>query len=162
MLRFSTYGDWARAGVVLRGLANPGHVLSVFKAAIDADGNMIKSKLVGHIDAQDLGWAPLSPRTVALKGHSKIYIETGTLRGGIKVRAIRAPANGYSIFIGASPWARNKDGRKLSEVMICLEYGTSRMPARPLIRPTWNEVKDQVKAHMREALHGLIRGEVGG
>lgn len=162
MLKFSTYGDWAKAGVVLRGLSNSGKVKSVFKSAVDADGNMIKSKLVGHIDAQDLGWAPLSPHTVALKGHDKIFVETGSLRAGIRVRAIRAPSNGYSIFIGASPWVKNTDGRKLSDIMRYLEYGTSKMPARPLIRPTWNEVKDKVKADMRKTLHGLIRGGVGG
>lgn len=162
MFKFSTYGDWAKAGIVLRGLSNSSHVLSVFKATVDKDGNMIKDRLIGHIDAQDLGWIPLSPHTVALKGSDKIYVETGTLRNGMKVRVIRAPSNGYSIYIGASAWASNSDGKKLSQVMIWLEYGTSKMPARPLIRPTWNEVKAQVKDHMRQTLISLMRGGVGG
>lgn len=162
MFSFSTYGDWAKAGIILRGLSNQQNVLSVFKATVDKDGNMIKDRLVGHINAEDLGWKPLSPHTVALKGNDKIYVEKGTLRNGLKVRVIRAPSNGYSIFIGASPQSRNSDGGKLSDVMIWLEYGTSKMPARPLIRPTWNEVKAQVKEHMRQTLISMFRGGVGG
>ena len=123
---------------------------------------MIRERLVGHIDSQDLGWTPLADSTVILKGSSKIYVETGTLKNNLKVRKISAPSMGYSIFIGANPWTTNKDGTKLSDLMIWLEYGTSRMPARPLIRPTWDEVKSQVKADMRKALVGLIRGEIGG
>ena len=162
MMKFSTYGDWAKAGVVLRGLSNTKRVRGVFKDALDMNGEMIKDKLVKHIDAQDLNWVPLSPHTVALKGHDKIYIETGSLKKGLAVRTMRSPSNGYAVFIGASAWARNVDGRKLSDVMTWLEYGTSKMPARPLIRPTWNEVKSKVKADMRKTLRGIVRSGVGG
>ena len=160
MFTFGNYGDWSRAGVALRGLSK--NMTSVFTAVVDKDGEMIRERLVGHIDSQDLGWTPLADSTVILKGSSKIYVETGTLKNNLKVRKISAPSMGYSIFIGANPWTTNKDGTKLSDLMIWLEYGTSRMPARPLIRPTWDEVKSQVKADMRKALVGLIRGEIGG
>ena len=142
MFTFGTYGDWSRAGVALRGLSN--NMTSVFTAVVDKDGEMIRERLVGHIDSQDLGWTPLADSTVILKGSSKIYVETGTLKNNLKVRKISAPSMGYSIFIGANPWTTNKDGTKLSDLMIWLEYGTSRMPARPLIRPTWDEVKSPV------------------
>lgn len=162
MMSLSTYGDWAKAGIVLRGLSDSKHRLAVFKATVDKDGNMIKDRLVGHIDAEDLGWAPLNPHTIALKKSAKIYVETGSLRNGMQVRVIRAPSNGYSIYIGASSWATNPDGTKLSQIMLYLEYGTSTIPARPLIRPTWNEVKGQVREHMRQTLVSLLRGGVGG
>lgn len=163
-MTFSRYGDWARAGTVLRGLSSRGgRVTKAFKATVDRDGNIIKEKLVGHIDAQDLNWKPLSPHTIELKhGNSTVYVETGTLKKNIRARRISAPSNGYSLFIGCAPQAHNKDGSKLSDIMIYLEYGTSKIPARPLIRPTWDEVKGQIKNDMRKTLRGLIRGEIGG
>lgn len=163
MLQFKQYGDWAKAGTVLRGLSSSGHVTAAFRATVDKDGKMIRDKLVGHINSQDLGWTPLSKHTIALKhGNSTIYVETGTLKNGIRARRISAPSNGYSLFIGCAPQAHNKDGSKLSDIMIYLEYGTVHNPARPLVRPTWDEVKAQVKEDMRKTLKGLIRGEIGG
>ena len=163
MLEFKQYGDWAKAGAVLRGLSSSGHVTAAFRATVDKDGKMICDKLVGHIDSQDLGWKPLAEHTIELKhGNSTIYVETGTLKNGIRARRISAPSNGYSLFIGCAPQAHNKDGSKLSDIMVYLEYGTVHNPARPLIRPTWDEVKAQVKDDMRKTLKGLIRGEIGG
>lgn len=161
MFKFGTYGDWAKADVVLRGLAN--NMTAVFKATVDKNGELIREKLVGHIDSQDLNWVPLSEKTIALKnGNSTIYVETGTLRDGIVCRRISAPAKGYSLAIGCNPWTRNEDGTKLSDILIYLEYGTLKMPARPLLRPTWDEMKSVVKADMRRTLKGMIRGEIGG
>ena len=160
MLKFSTYGDWSRAGVVLRNLSK--HILPAFKVTIDKDGELIRERLVGHINAQDLSWKPLAQKTIELKGHNKIYIETGSLKNGIVARRIRAPKNGYSLFIGCNAWEKNSKGSKLSDIMIYLEYGTSKIPARPLIRPTWEELRGQIKDDLRKTLKGLIRGEIGG
>lgn len=162
MMKFSTYGDWAKAGVVLRGLSKTGSIRESFKRTLKSDGEMIKDKLVNHIIMQDLGWKPLSPHTVILKGHSKIYLETYSLVRNLSVRPIKAPHNGYAVYIGAHPSSKNVDGTKLSDVMKYLEYGTRRIPARPLIRPTWNEVKDKVRAHMKNTLRGYIRSGIGG
>ena len=41
------------------GLSNSKNFLSVFKATVDKERNMIKDKLVGHIEAEDLEWVPL-------------------------------------------------------------------------------------------------------
>lgn len=160
MFSFSQYGDWARAGTVLRGLSQ--NMTKAFKITVDRNGRMLQKRLVGHIDAQDLKWVPLAPSTVKKKGHSKIYIETGSLKNGILVRRISAPSYGYSLYIGCNPWTRNKDGVKLSDIMIYLEYGTMKIPARPLVRPTWKEVRAHVKEEMRRTLRGLVRGEIGG
>lgn len=161
MFKFRKYGDWARADVVLRGLSK--NMTAVFKATVDKNGELIREKLVGHIDSQDLNWTPLSEKTIALKkGNSTIYVETGTLKEGIVCRRISAPSLGYSLAIGCNPWSRNSDGTKLSDIMIYLEYGTSQIPARPLLRPTWDEVKSVVKNDLRKALKGMIRGEIGG
>ena len=156
---FGRYGDWSRAGVALRGISN--NLTPAFKAQVDKDGEMVLKRMVQHIESQDLGWTPLNENTIALKhGDDTIYVETGFLKNNLKVRKISAPAKGYSVFIGANPWVSDKDGVKLSDLLIYLEYGTVHSPARPLVRPTWDEVSGIVKQHMRELLKGVIRGEV--
>ena len=82
---------------------------------------------------QDLSWTPLSEHTIELKGgDSTIYVETGQLRSGLSVRRIKSSSTGSTIFVGASPWKRHNGGMKLSDLLIWLEYGTDKMPPRPL------------------------------
>ena len=154
----SKFGDWTRAGVVLQGLSV--NLFPAFRAQILADGNMIVETLQGHIQAQDLPWAPIAERTIAIKGNSIIYIDTGYLMNSIKVRRVRSVANGLTIFVGANPWTGSSSGHKLSDIMIWLEYGTSKMPPRPLIRPTWEEVEPVIRDNWEALFRGLI--ETGG
>lgn len=155
------YGDWARAGIVLRGLSK--NITPAFRAQLREDGELCLKTLQGHIDSQDLGWTPLSPHTITLKGgDSTIYVETGYLRSNLKVRAVSAPANGVSFFIGADAWTTHgPSGEKFSDLMIWLEYGTNKMPARPLIRPTWEELEPIIKEHWKELLSDLIETGTG-
>lgn len=150
LLNLELSGDWNRAVLHMKNLAanlNPD-----FKAQMYEDGEFVLEKLKGHIQSQDLGWTPLSPHTVALKhGNSTIYVETGTLLGGLSVRRVKSSADGCTIIVGASPWkGHSPSGRSLSEIMGWMEYGTSRQPARPLIRPTYEEVQGILKNHWKE------------
>ena len=159
MAYMSKFGDWARAGVVLQGLCV--NLVPAFKAQIEEDGKLILKTLVDHIDAQDLPWTPLAQRTIELKGgDDTIYVETGYLRDNLQVRRIKSVANGITLFVGASAWKRTPDGVKLSDLMIWLEYGTDKVPPRPLIRPTWDEVEPIIKDNWRDLLQDLI--ETGG
>ena len=159
MAYMSKFGDWTRAGVVLQGLSV--NLCPAFKAQIEEDGNLILNKLVGHIDAQDLPWTPLSERTIELKGGDQtIYVETGYLRENLQVRRVKSVKNGVTFFVGASAWKRTPEGVKLSDLMIWLEYGTDKVPPRPLIRPTWDEVEPILKQNWRDLLQDLI--ETGG
>lgn len=152
----SKFGDWTRAGVVLQGLSV--NLVPAFKAQIEEDGNLILKTLIDHIDAQDLPWTPLAERTIELKGgDSTIYVETGYLKDNLQVRRVKSVANGFTLFIGASAWKRTPDGVKLSDLMIWLEYGTDKIPPRPLIRPTWDEVEPVIKEHWREILKDFIK-----
>lgn len=155
----SKFGDWTRAGVVLQGLSV--NLLPAFKAQIEEDGELILKTLLNHIDAQDLPWTPLSERTIELKGGDKtIYVETGFLKDNLQVRRVKSVANGMTLFVGASAWKRTPEGVKLSDLMIWLEYGTDKIPPRPLIRPTWDEVEPILKNNWRSILQDLI--ETGG
>lgn len=155
----SKFGDWTKAGLILQALSV--NIKPVFEAQLREDGEFILKTIQDHIDNQDLNWTPLSKKTVQLKGgDDTIYVETGFLRDNLKVRKVRAPANGVTFFVGASPWVKTPTGEKLSNVMIWLEYGTDTIPPRPLIRPTWEEVEPVLKDNWRDFMQDLI--ETGG
>ena len=155
----SKFGDWTRAGVVLQGLCV--NILPAFKAQIQDDGELVLKTMLDHIERQDLPWKPLSDRTIQLKGGDQtIYVETGFLKENLEVRRVKAPSNGITLFIGASAWKRTPEGVKLSDLMIWLEYGTDKIPPRPLIRPTWEEVKPIIEKNWKDLLQDLI--ETGG
>lgn len=148
-------GDWNRAGVYLKNLAVK--LKPAFEAQIWEDGQFVLEKMRGHIDDQDLNWTPLAERTVELKGgDTTIYIETGQLKNGLTVRRIKSTAKGSTIFIGASPWKRHEGGMKMSELMIWLEYGTDKIPPRPLVQPTIDEVEDILKKNWKSLMKELI------
>lgn len=150
-------GDWNKAGIYLKTLAVK--IRPAFEAKLMEDGNFVLEKMQGHIDNQDLDWIPLAKRTVELKGgDTTIYIETGQLRNGLSVRRVKSSVKGSTIFIGASPWKSHHSGAKLSELLIWLEYGTDKIPPRPLVRPTMEEVEDILKEHWESLLEELVKG----
>lgn len=154
-LKLRKYGDWARAGAVLRGLCT--NITPAFTAKLREDGELILDTLRGHIDNQDLNWVPLSENTIELKGgDATVYVETGFLRDNLKVRKVRSSSKGVSFFIGADAWTTTPEGEKFSDLMIWLEYGTDKIPPRPLIRPTWEEIEPIIKKHWKEILQDLV------
>lgn len=159
-MKLSKFGDWTKAGQILQILSS-GSIIPAFQAQITSDGELILKTLKGHIDRQDLNWTPLSNQTIELKnGSEKIYVETGFLKENLKVRKIRSPKNGITYFIGADAWTTHKpSGLKFSDLMIYLEYGTSTIPPRPLIRPTMEEIEPIIKKHWKELIKDLVKGE---
>lgn len=128
-----------------------------FKAQIEEDGQLILKTLLNHIDSQDLPWTPLSKKTIELKGgNDTIYVETGFLKNNLRVRKVRSVSNGITLFVGASAWKKTPDGVKFSDLMIWLEYGTDKIPPRPLIRPTWKEVEPIIKNNWKDLIQDLI------
>ena len=155
-LNLELTGDWNRAGIYMRNLAVK--LKPAFEAQIYEDGEFVLEIMRDHIDSQDLSWTPLAERTVELKGgDTTIYVETGQLRNGLTVRRIKSSVKGSTVFIGASPWKRHESGMKMSELMIWLEYGTDKLPPRPLVQPTFEEVKDLLQDHWEDLMKELIR-----
>ena len=155
-LNLELTGDWNRAGIYMRNLAVK--LKPAFEAQIYEDGEFGLEIMRDHIDSQDLSWTPLAERTVELKGgDTTIYVETGQLRNGLTVRRIKSSVKGSTVFIGASPWKRHESGMKMSELMIWLEYGTDKLPPRPLVQPTFEEVKDLLQDHWEDLMKELIR-----
>ena len=149
-------GDWNKAGVYLKNLAV--RLKPAFEAQLWEDGQFVLDKMRSHIDDQDLNWTPLSERTVELKGgDTTIYVETGQLQNGLVVRRIKSTTKGSTLFIGASPWKRHDSGMKMSDLIIWLEYGTDKIPPRPLVQPTIEEVKDLLRDNWKDLMKELIK-----
>ena len=150
-------GDWNKAGLYLKNLAV--RLKPAFEAQLHEDGEFVLQKMRDHIDSQDLNWTPLSERTIELKGgDDTIYVETGALRDGLIVRRIKSSVKGSTIFVGASPWKHHEGGMKMSDLMIWLEYGTDKIPPRPLVQPTIEEVEDILKKHWEDLMKELVKG----
>ena len=149
-------GDWNKAGVYMKSLAV--RLYPAFEAKIWENGQMVLEIMRGHIESQDLNWIPLSKRTIELKGgDDTIYVDTGELKDGLTVRRIKSTAKGSTLFIGASPWKRHKGGMKMSDLMIWLEYGTDKIPPRPLVQPTLEEVEGIIKSDWKELMKELVK-----
>lgn len=158
-LKLEMTGDWNKAGLHLQNLAV--RLRPAFEAQFWEDGQFVLKKMRGHIDSQDLSWTPLAEHTIELKGgDSTIYVETGQLRDGLTVRRIKSSTKGSTIFVGASPWKRHKGGMSMSDLMIWLEYGTDKIPPRPLVKPTIDEVEDILKKHWEDLFSKLVKGQM--
>jgi HK97 gp10 family phage protein len=151
------YGDWKRAGIVLKNLAT--RIYPVAQARLYKDGEIILEKLKGHIENQDLNWTPLSNNTVKLKnGDDTILVQTGWLKENLSVRRLKSSSKGSTIFVGASPWKTHPSGVKFSDLMLWIEYGTENMPPRPLMRPTFEEVKAEIEKNWKNVIINVAGG----
>lgn len=149
-------GDWDKAHDTLIRISV--NLRPMFEVRLLEDGNFVLETLKGHIDKQDLSWTPLSPVTVLKKGHDTIYIETGALKNGLRVEKITSGKKNFSVFVGASNKVTHApSGLLLSDLMIMLEYGTSKIPPRPLFEPTKEEVEEVLKEHWKDLMIRLVR-----
>jgi hypothetical protein len=149
-------GDWKKAGLMLQWLT--ASLSPICHARLYEDGELIVKRMVEHIDRQDLPWKPLSDVTIAIKGNSQVYVDTGWLKENLSVRRMKTSPLKSTVFVGASPWKTHKpSGKKFSELMIMLEYGTDEIPARPLIRPTWEEMKKEIESGWQKMFKDVLR-----
>lgn len=151
-------GDWNIVNKILNDLTVK--LYPSFQATIDETGQMFVDKVKSHIDAQDLPWTPLSQKTIELKGGSQtILVETGFLRDNIQAIKIKESKDVYNIFVGALDSVTTPDGVSLSTLMTWIEYGTDRMVARPLMLPSYNEVKGKITTEALKVLKDLCSGK---
>lgn len=134
-------GQWQTAGAKIDFIGK--RLTQCATNAMKQAGEELAKKMGGHIDAQDLAWAPLAEATVKKKGNSTVYVETGDLRrNAFKVRQLKSSKKGSSFFVGANPWTRHiPSGQQMNIVLTELEYGTDKIPARPIVRPSVEEFK---------------------
>ena len=142
----ATFGDWNKLYAALDKLKN-------VEKEVDDDAKkqaeMLKQAIQSYVTGQQGGWSPLSPYTVEKKGSSTILIETGTMINSLTVDKV-GDADYFIHFAGMKAEKSNE------QVAIESEYGTSKAPSRPFVRPVYeNEGKKAVEGVMT-AIRELI------
>lgn len=105
-------------------------------------GLRLQKAIKDKIKEGDPSWAPLSAEWAAEKGHSKPWYHTTRLE-----KAIEYEINDAGVRVGVLKHETYPEtGSTVAVVGASLEYGTSKIPARPLFRPVFEEqVEDIVK-----------------
>lgn len=91
-------------------------------------------------------WPPLSIPYRDWKGDHNLSLNIWEATGYLKKSIVYRKRNGYYL-VGIDPYKKYKDGPKVLYVAQCIEYGTSRMPARPLFRPIFNQVRKNIRRY---------------
>ena len=151
-VKLTKTGDWAKVAHVL-GYNFP-RLAPYVKGKMDEYGNLALEIIRGHIQNQSLPWTPLSEDTVRIKGHGQVYVETGMLSNGLEVK--KFGVGGNEVFIGFSEGKSHESGLSFATLMIYNEYGTVNSPARPLIRPSFEETKKLVRKDLMPAIKKFL------
>jgi hypothetical protein len=136
----------------------------------------IEKRAVGHINKQDLKWAPLSPaykrykertrdagwrrrrkkagKTMPRRLSEKILIATGEYRKAITSHQL----DPFSGEVGVSRQEKynGPGGAEIADIGIMLEEGTSQMEARPLWEPTADEMQEEVSKRFIRAVEKAL------
>lgn len=154
------YGDWEKALKVFSKFGDV--VLDGARLGMKQGALMTEAALVGHIEKQDLGWRELSKSYAAYKKRKNLsnltWVATSTT-----LNSITTDIQKDSAFVGVLRTAPGKDGNAVN-IAATIEYGSEKrnIKARPLFRPTWQEMEPKVNERImkgaEKALKGLIRG----
>lgn len=131
-------GEWDKLDRTMQKLKFV-ELLDDFEEEFKALGDSIADKVRGHIKAQDLPWEELSEDTIARKGFDTIYINTGFFFRHIEVKIERVGKTKLRMQILPED-VTHPGGRSLRDLARDLEFGTTRMPARPIWRPVLAKV----------------------
>lgn len=91
------------------------------------------------IKTGDSSWAPLSPSWIEQKGHANPWYYTGRLE-----KAIEYEVNDDGVHVGILKHESYPDGETVASVAAQMEYGASKIPARPLFAPVFEEQVDDI------------------
>jgi len=150
------YGDWGKWDRWAKDRINGITDQKKLKSAMLSVGQRIQNKIQNHIDKQDLGWVPLSPATVRKKGSTQIYVETGEYRNSIKTVVEESGPDSWELIVKPEG-THMSSGLDMQVLGRFLEYGTSKMPARPLWRPVSAEVERMSMKQLIKAMEKAYR-----
>lgn len=132
-------GDWTRLQAKLNDISK-GKVKDDMEEQLQDSANDLKEAMQQYIRGQEGNWQPLAQATIDKKHDDTILIETGEMVDSIKV----TPQGEDQYVISAT-------GQRNQEILKYHEYGTSRMVARPVVRPVFEREKGNVKAECKDA-----------
>jgi HK97 gp10 family phage protein len=132
-------GDWTKLQAKLNDISK-GKVKDDMEEQLQDSANDLKEAMQQYIRGQEGNWQPLAQATIDKKHDDTILIETGEMVDSIKV----TPQGEDQYVISAT-------GQRNQEILKYHEYGTSRMVARPVVRPVFEREKGNVKAECKDA-----------
>lgn len=132
-------GDWTKLQAKLNDISK-GKVKDDMEEQLQDSANDLKEAMQQYIRGQEGNWQPLAQATIDKKHDDTILIETGEMVDSIKV----TPQGEDQYVISAT-------GQRNQEILKYHEYGTSRMVARPVVRPVFEKEKGNVKAECKDA-----------
>ena len=142
----ATFGDWNKLYATLDKLKN-------VEKEVDDDAKkqaeMLKQAIQSYVTGQQGGWVQLSPYTVEKKGSSTILIETGTMINSLTVDKV-GEADYFIHFTGMNAEKSNE------QVAVENEYGTSKAPPRPFVRPVYEKEGKKAVEGVMTAIRELI------
>ena len=147
-------GDWKG---IERKLASLGSDLDdALEVATEQNAQETRTALVMHIQNQDLGWTELDPAYVRAKESKSLsnqtLIATGTLLSSITVYK----KDKFSAFVGALRSAGSRNATWF--IAPIMEFGSPKrnIPARPLFRPTFKEMKRKMIERYEKAIEKVL------
>lgn len=132
-------GDWTKLQAKLNDISK-GKVKDDMEEQLQDSANDLKEAMQQYIRGQEGNWQPLVQATIDKKHDDTILIETGEMVDSIEV----TPQGDDQYVISAT-------GQRNQEILKYHEYGTSRMVARPVVRPVFEKEKGNVKAECKDA-----------
>lgn len=132
-------GDWTKLQAKLNDISK-GKVKDDMEEQLQDSANDLKEAMQQYIKGQEGNWQPLAQATIDKKHDDTILIETGEMVDSIKV----TPQGEDQYVISAT-------GQRNQEILKYHEYGTSRMVARPVVRPVFEREKGNIKAECKDA-----------
>jgi len=117
---------------------------SQMKSLKTSIGLRLQTAFKDRIKEGDSSWAPLSAAWAEKKGHGNQWYYTGRLE-----KAIEYEIDNAGVRVGVLKHETYPDtGENVAVVALKLEYGSGRVPARPLFRPVF---EDQIKDIVADA-----------
>lgn len=138
-------GDWTKLRAKLNDISK-GKVKDDMEEQLQDSANDLKEAMQQYIRGQEGNWQPLAQATVDKKHDDTILIETGEMVDSIEV----TPQGEDQYVISAT-------GQRNQEILKYHEYGTSRMVARPVVRPVFEKEKGNVKAECKDAFIASLK-----
>ena len=96
-------------------------------------------------------WPPLSITYLRYKEKHHLSLKMWKATGLLQKSIVYRKRNGYYL-VGIDPYKRYRNGPKVLEIAKCLEYGTTRMPARPLFRPIFEYTRKHIRTYWNKFL----------
>ena len=145
----SLTGDWGKLSRAIDGAART--LKTDIGKRIAKNLGKIERKVLDHVDAQDLGWAPLTDAYAKRK--EALGLDPDTLRATNQMyeNITTDQPDEFHGAVGVTRGVKTKDGEEITEIALIHEQpdddGT-KIPARKLWKPVFEEVKNDVAAEL--------------